>query len=63
VAGNPAKPIRKRFDDELIGLLQKLQWWDLSIDEIKNIIPILNDSDWERVKSVIEKHLAGTPAK
>jgi virginiamycin A acetyltransferase len=58
VVGNPAKPIRKRFDDELIGLLQKLKWWDLPIEEIKNIIPILNDSDWERVKNVIRENLA-----
>ena len=37
VAGNPAKVIRKRFDNELIKLLLKLKWWDKSIKEI-NII-------------------------
>jgi virginiamycin A acetyltransferase len=34
VAGNPAKMIRKRFDEELIVLMLKLKWWDLPIDEI-----------------------------
>ena len=34
VAGNPARPIRKRFDAEMIDLLLKLQWWDKEIHEI-----------------------------
>ncbi|MGE1063555.1 CatB-related O-acetyltransferase [Megasphaera paucivorans] len=28
VGGNPAKIIKKRFDDETIELLLKLQWWN-----------------------------------
>jgi virginiamycin A acetyltransferase len=31
VVGNPARVIRKRFDDELIALLQAFKWWDLPI--------------------------------
>jgi virginiamycin A acetyltransferase len=50
VAGNPAKLLRKRFDDELISLLEKLKWWDKPIDEIQTLIPLLSDSDVERVK-------------
>ena len=50
VAGNPAKPIRKRFDDELIALLEKLKWWDKPIDEIQKLIPLLSDNDLERVR-------------
>jgi virginiamycin A acetyltransferase len=61
IVGNPAKLIRKRFDDELIGLLQKLKWWDLPIEEINKIIPLLNDSDLNHVKSTIKDYLAGTP--
>ena len=30
VAGNPAKIIRKRFDDQLIERLLKSSWWDFS---------------------------------
>jgi len=55
VAGNPARSIRKRFDDELIDLLQELQWWDLPIDEINKIIPLLSDSDLDHVKKAIKK--------
>lgn len=28
VAGNPARPIRKRFDDEVIERLLQIRWWD-----------------------------------
>ena len=41
IGGNPAKPIRKRFDDETIEKLLKLKWWDFDIDEINSITPIL----------------------
>lgn len=50
VAGNPAKKIRKRFDDELIQILLKLQWWNMSIEKINNLIPILTCSNLEKVK-------------
>ena len=54
VAGNPARLIRKRFDDELIDLLEKFAWWDKSIEEINTLIPILTSSDLEMVKSKLE---------
>ena len=53
VAGNPAKPIRRRFDEELIELLEKLRWWDKPIEEINALIPILTCSDLEKVKAKI----------
>ncbi len=34
VAGNPAKLIRKRFDDETINLLMGTQWWNWKNEEI-----------------------------
>lgn len=36
-AGNPAKLIRKRFDDETIKRLLKSKWWDLTDHELKKI--------------------------
>ncbi len=50
VAGNPARILRKRFDDELIVLLQKLRWWDKSIEEINGLIPDLSCGDLAKVK-------------
>ena len=55
VAGNPARVIRKRFDDELIDLLLKLKWWDKTIGEIQSLIPLLTCSDIERVKSELRE--------
>ena len=34
VGGNPAKPIRKRFDDSTIEKLLKISWWDWPIEKI-----------------------------
>ncbi|MBQ6066078.1 MAG: CatB-related O-acetyltransferase [Clostridia bacterium] len=59
VAGNPAKEIRKRFDDELIALLLEWRWWDKSIEEINALIPLLTDSDIPSVKERIKKMLYG----
>jgi virginiamycin A acetyltransferase len=34
VGGNPAKPIKKRFDEDTIARLLALQWWNWDIDKI-----------------------------
>lgn len=54
VAGNPAKEIRKRFDDELIGLMLKLEWWNKPVEEINTLIPLLSNSDLQAVKREIK---------
>lgn len=54
VAGNPAKTVRKRFDDELIALLLKLKWWDKSVEEINALIPLLSCGDLAKVKQEIK---------
>ena len=57
VVGNPAKPLRKRFDDELIELLLRFKWWDKSIEEINQLIPLLTCSELDKVKEEIKKWL------
>ena len=57
VAGNPAKPIRKRFDDELIELLEQLQWWNKPVEEINRLIPLLTCSDLNKVKQNLKELL------
>lgn len=57
VVGNPARPLRKRFDDELITLLLDLKWWDRPIDEINSLIPLLTCSDLEKVKAELKNLL------
>ena len=58
VVGNPAKPLKKRFDDELIELLLRFRWWDKSVDEINELIPLLTCSELSRVKEEFNKRLA-----
>lgn len=57
VVGNPARPLHKRFDDELIALLLDFKWWDRPIDEINSLIPLLTCSDLEKVKAELKKLL------
>ena len=57
VAGNPSKELRKRFDQELIDMLLRFKWWDKSIEEINDLIPILTCSDLVKVKAELEKRL------
>ena len=57
VVGNPARVLRKRFDDELIELLLKFRWWDKSVEEIDNLIPILTCGDLEKVKKELKARL------
>lgn len=55
--GNPARPIRKRFDQELTGLLLRLQWWELPPEELAGFLPVLCDNDLTAVKNAIRKML------
>ena len=57
VIGNPAKVLRKRFDDELIELLIQFKWWDRSIEEINALIPILTSSDLETARKELQKRV------
>lgn len=42
-AGNPAKLIKKRFDDETIKHLENIKWWDWEDDKINKYANIFND--------------------
>lgn len=57
VAGNPAKPVRKRFDDELIRMMLELEWWNMEVEEINELIPVLSCSNLEEVKEEIGRLL------
>lgn len=57
VAGNPIRVIRKRFDDELIDLLERFKWWDKSIEEIDSLIPLLTNGDLEKVRTELKERL------
>jgi acetyltransferase-like isoleucine patch superfamily enzyme len=53
VGGNPARLIRKRFDDNIIKELQELKWWDKTPEELDRL-KILFNTDLSNVKSIYE---------
>lgn len=55
VGGNPARFIKKRFNDELIELLLEFKWWDLSPEKLVAVLPLLCDFDLEKVTKKIKE--------
>ena len=45
VGGVPARPIRKRFDEEVIRKLETLKWWNWSPDKIRKHLPQIMGGD------------------
>jgi virginiamycin A acetyltransferase len=48
--GNPAKVIRKRFDEATIVALQTLAWWDWPVEKITRALPAIVGADIEALK-------------
>ena len=44
-AGNPARFIKYRFDDETIKILNEIKWWDWADEYIYKAVPILQNYD------------------
>ena len=59
--GNPAKLIKKRFDDELIEILLKVKWWDFEPEKLVEFLPLLCDPDLKKVKKVFKEYLNKNP--
>lgn len=55
--GNPARPIRKRFDPELIALLEQLRWWDFPPEKLADFLPVLCSEDLPAVRQTIQNML------
>ena len=45
VGGVPARPIRKRFDEEVIRKLETLKWWDWPAEKIRHCLPYIVNGD------------------
>eukprot|EP00916_Digyalum_oweni_P016059 GHVL01026368.1.p1 GENE.GHVL01026368.1~~GHVL01026368.1.p1 ORF type:complete len:222 (+),score=41.64 GHVL01026368.1:118-783(+) len=55
VGGNPAKIIRKRFDDGIIGFLLSIKWWDWSCEKIAKNISLLSSDNIDELKLLYEQ--------
>jgi virginiamycin A acetyltransferase len=51
VGGNPAQLIRKRFSDEQIDALLKIQWWNWSIEKITENVQWLTSADIDKLQN------------
>ena len=50
--GNPARLIRKRFTDEVISILLKLQWWNWPYEKITRNLKVIFGTDIEALKGL-----------
>jgi len=50
VGGNPAKLIRKRFDEATVEALLEICWWDWPIEKITRNIPIIMGGDLKKLQ-------------
>lgn len=49
VAGNPARPVKKRFSDEVIEKLLELKWWDWPLEKIRKNVLVICSSNEEKL--------------
>jgi len=49
VGGIPAKEIKKRFDENTIMKLQKIQWWNWSYDKIQQNLPFIMNGEVDKL--------------
>lgn len=59
-AGNPARVVRERFDEELKNLLLSYKWWNLPPEKIAEIIPVLTSPDLEKLREFLKDELKKT---
>ncbi|WP_431160383.1 CatB-related O-acetyltransferase [Flagellimonas beolgyonensis] len=52
VGGNPAQPIKKRFDDSVIQALLEIQWWNWPIEKIENNLEAILNTDIKILRDI-----------
>lgn len=50
VAGNPAKVVKMRFDEKTVARLQKIAWWEWSIEKINKHLKLLCQLDIDQLE-------------
>lgn len=52
VGGNPAKSIRKRYDESTIKELLAIKWWEFDKEKLNKAIPYILNNDIEQLKEL-----------
>ncbi len=55
IAGNPGVEKRRRFDDETVEFLLRIQWWNMPVETIAKLSPILCSGNIEALKAVFRQ--------
>ena len=55
IGGNPARPIRQRFDNKTIDRLLNLKIYDLSEENITKLIPFLCHNDIDALERAVKQ--------
>ena len=50
VGGNPAKPIKQRFDSDTVATLEALAWWDWPVEKITQYLELIVAGDIEALR-------------
>ena len=50
VVGNPAREVRRRFDDASVDFLLQLRWWEWPEERVRRMVPILCSSDVQALR-------------
>lgn len=57
VGRNPAKEIRKRFDDDTIQILLALKWWDWDVQKITDNLEAITSGKIDKLKRIYENEI------
>lgn len=50
VGGNPAKPIKHRFEPDVIAALEDIAWWDWPVEKITEHLDLIVGGDIEKLR-------------
>ena len=59
VAGNPAKVLRLRFDEDRVAALLATRWWDLPHEAVEAVPPLLRSDRIEVLTAELERRAGG----
>lgn len=60
MVGNPATPVRKRFSDDEIAILERIEWWCWPDSLIDEALPYLLSSDISGLAAFADMHTNAT---
>lgn len=52
VGGNPAKPLKKRFNDGTIKTLLDIQWWNWPVEKVESNLETILSMDIEKLRDI-----------